>query len=246
VGALPYLPDVLARGAAFRNLPGSGDRARGKVGPDGSATAAVPYVTLDDPNPRAGSATLVSYGGDSDWQDVHPFRFALEEGDGPPLWNSAERLLTVYLPKGTSKTVLMSSYLHPEDLKLMGVWQWIREGIEVGTVFLPGQQHLIPGSDSERVAHILQRAVEGALMLTPALASLVHAVQQPVGIPEFVPLTVRRADLGRDARPAAHDAEVDLTDWGGDGRRDVCGAGCMAPMPGCWAAFGCTAPALPR
>ena len=80
VDDLPYLPDVLARGAAFRNLPGSGDKTRGKVAPDGGAAAPVAFETLDDPNPRSGSATMVSYGGESDWQEMQPFRFALEEG----------------------------------------------------------------------------------------------------------------------------------------------------------------------
>lgn len=196
VYALPYLPDVLARGAAFRNLPGSGEKTRGEVAPDGGAAAPVPYETLVDPNPRAGSATMVSYGGDTDWQEMVPFRFALEEGDTSPVWDGATRLLTAFLPKGTTKTVLLSSYMNPEDLKLMGVWQWIREGIEVGTIFLPGQQHLNPGTDTELVAHILQRAVEGGhwMICPPRVLKLVHAVQQPVGIPTFVPLTVRRAD----------------------------------------------------
>jgi hypothetical protein len=196
VDALPYLPDVLARGAAFRNLPGSGDRTRGKVGPDGSAAAPVPYETLVDANPRAGSATMVSYGAETDWQEMLPFRFALEEGDGAPIWDGASRLLTAFLPKGTSRTVLLSSYMNPEDLKLMGVWQWIREGIELGTIFLPGQQHLNPGTDTELVAHILQRAVEGGhwMLCPPRPLKLVHAVQQPVGTPTFTRLTVRRAD----------------------------------------------------
>ena len=196
VDALPYLPDVLARGAAFRNLPGSGDKTRGRVAPDGGAANPVAYETLGDPNPRSGSATMVSYGGESDWQKMQPFRFALEEGDGAPVWDGTSRLLTAFLPKGTTKTVLLSSYMGPEDLKLMGVWQWIREGIEVGTVFLPGQQHLSSGTDTELVAHILQRAVEGGhwMVTPPRTLKLVHAVQQPVGIPTFVPLTVRRAD----------------------------------------------------
>ncbi len=44
------------------------------------------------------------------------------------------------------------------------------------------------------IAHILQRAVEGGhWMLTPPhLLTLVHAVQQPMGLPGFTRLTVQR------------------------------------------------------
>lgn len=196
VEVLPYLPDVLARGAAFRNLPSSGEGTRAMVTPDGFRARPVPYETIDDPNPRSGSATMVSYGGGDDWQEMLPFRLALEEGEQAPLWDATRRLLTVFLPKGSMETVFLSSYLNPEDLKLMGIWQWIRQGIEAGAMFFPGQQHLWPGSDSELVAHILQRAVEGGhwMLTPPRILKLVHAVQQPIGIPEFVALTVRRAD----------------------------------------------------
>jgi hypothetical protein len=87
LGDLPYLPDVLARGAAFRDLPESGSWTRGRVAPGGGAEAPVAYVTLDDPNPRAGSATLVSFGGEADWQQMRPFRLALAEGATGPRWD---------------------------------------------------------------------------------------------------------------------------------------------------------------
>jgi hypothetical protein len=145
---------------------------------------------------------------------------------------SANRLLTAFLPKGTTKTVLMSSYVEAEDLKLMGVWQWIREGIELGTIFLPTQQQLFPGADQELVAHILQRAVEGGhwMLDPPRVLKLVHAVQQPIGVPEFVPLTVRRAEPSSVADPLVTMPELDptrreelatLTGWRRSGSTDA-------------------------
>lgn len=225
LAGLPYLPDVLARGAAFRNLPGSGDRTRGKVAPApaSTGTAPVPYEPLGDPNPRPGTATLVGYAGEEDWRETIPFRFVLEEGEGPPVWDADNRVLKTYLPKGSAKTVLLSSYVNPEDLKLMGVWQWIREGIEIGTIFLPVQQHLT--SNADIVAHILQRSVEGGhwMITPPRNIKLVHAVQQPVGIPQFVPITVRRADPAQwpaeplltmpEVYPTASEENAAITGW---------------------------------
>src|SRR5262249_15249523 len=102
VDPLPYLPDPLARAATFRNLPGT----------------------------PAKSATRIEFGGRDDWQNVKPFRLALEHGDGPPQWNPADTLLTVALPKGRTQVVAMSSCCDAEDLKVMGVWGWLREQIE--------------------------------------------------------------------------------------------------------------------
>ena len=61
-----------------------------------------------------------------------------------PSWDLAERLLTVYLPKGQTRVVPLSSYVTADDLKLKGVWQWLREYIERITVFDPQRQFLQP------------------------------------------------------------------------------------------------------
>ena len=86
---VPYLPDPLARGAAFRDLPGTPERSIGAVAPGTGGALPVPYRTLDDPNPRAGSATLVDFGGGTDWKQRRPFRISLEDGAGPPAWDPA-------------------------------------------------------------------------------------------------------------------------------------------------------------
>ena len=104
--------------------------------------------------------------------------------------------MTGFLPKGTAKTVLLSSYLNPEDLKLMGVCSGFVKASSWAQCSFRVSSTSSPGTDTELVAHILQRAVEGGhwMLSPPRMLKLVHAVQQPMGVPTFVPLTVRRAD----------------------------------------------------
>ena len=204
--ALPYLPDPLSRGAALRDLPGAPSGTIGKVAPGAGAGAAlaaehVPYAALSDPNPRPGSATLISFGDGGDWQQTRGLRLALaeptpEQAGSSPHWDPAQRLLTVYLPKGQTRVVPLSSYLSADDLKLMGVWQWLREYIERITVSRPQPQYLQPGAAVDEIAHVLQRAVEGGhwMLTPPRLLTLVHAVQQPLGRPSFTGLSVGREE----------------------------------------------------
>jgi hypothetical protein len=184
---VPYIPDALARGAALRDLPGAPPLSVGTARPDDGLAGALPYQPIADTNPRPGSATLVSFGGEADWQATLPFRLELQDGDGPPSWDAASRTLAVRLPKGRTAVVPLSSYLTPADLKLMGVWQWLRERIEQLSVSEASRQVLQDPGEADRVAHILQRAVEGGhwMLSPPHLLTLVHAVQQPLGVPEF-------------------------------------------------------------
>src|SRR6267143_1262049 len=116
IDALPYLPDLLSRGAAIRDLPGSGNASIGRVAPDDPLTAPVEYSMLTDINPRPGSATLVSFNATGEWQDTVGFRLALDElpageTDARPQWNPGARVLTVYLAKGYTAVVPLSSYM---------------------------------------------------------------------------------------------------------------------------------------
>lgn len=206
IDALPYFPDPLSRGAAFRDLPGTPEGSIARVVPDGGADAAIEYNPLSDPNPRPGSATLISFGESGNWEDTRGFRFALadpapDQTDLRPHWDPAERLLTVYLAKGETRTVPLTSYLNRADLKLMGVWQWLREYIERITGTNPQPNYL--RRDADQIAHVLQRAVEGGhWMLTPPhLLTLVHAVQQPIGRPEFTALGVHHSTEKYDTDP---------------------------------------------
>src|SRR5207302_4843397 len=89
-----------------------------------------------------------------------------------------------------------TSYLSADDLALMGQWQWLRQFIERITVTDPRPEFLQPGGNMDRIAHVLQRAVEGGhwMLTPPRVLTLVHAVQQPIGRPAFQPLDVTHAD----------------------------------------------------
>jgi hypothetical protein len=208
IDPLPFFPDPLSRGAALRDLPGTPSGAIGRAVPDTGAEARVDYNLLSDPNPRPGSATLISFGESGDWEQTRGFRFVLadpppNETDPRPDWDPVGRVLTVHLQKGQTRVVPLTSYMNPDDLKLMGVWQWLREYIDQLTVNDPQPAYLRPGSDADRIAHVLQRAVEGGhWMLTPPhLLTLVHAVQQPIGRPEFTAAAVHHEPTDRDLVP---------------------------------------------
>ncbi|MFI5591867.1 hypothetical protein ACIA5G_42935 [Amycolatopsis sp. NPDC051758] len=110
--ALPYLPDVLSRGAAFTGLPGTAD---GEV------------VTGDfDPVPLLGS-----------WPDYRPFRLRVVEGTGKPKFDALFRVLTVQVPKGRTFDVGYSSILADADVDLLGPWKWLTDAVAAGTVTLP-------------------------------------------------------------------------------------------------------------
>jgi hypothetical protein len=75
----------------------------------------------------------------------------------------------------------------------MGVWQWLREFIEYLTTEQAQPEFVRPFATKDRIAHILQRAVEGghAMLTPPQLLTLVHAVQQPIGQPQFTRLNAQ-------------------------------------------------------
>jgi peptidoglycan hydrolase-like protein with peptidoglycan-binding domain len=194
IPTLPYLPDPLARGAALRDLPGTPDGSIGTIQPPFAPGAGtLQYTPLPDANPRPGSATLIGFGGDQDWRSTLPFRLAVDEGNGPPRWDAIRRVLTVFLAKGATGLVPLSSYMTAADVKLMGVWQWLREYADAlahGQA-AQGEQSF---STADTFAHIIQRAVEGGhwMLTPPRLLTLVHAVQQPIGRPGFVGLRSRQ------------------------------------------------------
>lgn len=208
IDELPFLPDLLSRGAAIRDLPGTPTGSIGRVSPTDSDSGQVKYTPLSDPNPRPGSATMIGFGGNSDWQETIGFRFSLvepahDQTELYPHWDPDERLLKLYLPKGITKTVPISSYMSADDLKLMGVWKWIREYIDRITVTNPEPRSLQPGQASDRIAHVLQRAVEGGhwMLTPPKLITLVHAVQQPIGKPAFTPFNSDFEELSWNQNP---------------------------------------------
>jgi hypothetical protein len=107
----PYLPDAIARGAAFQGLPGT------TPGPTGLFT--------------------VDFAKGKPWPEYNPFRVILRQSAnelgpaGPPEVGSDETgpYLIVELAKADIFQVRLSSTLYEEDLSLLGVWAW-RENAE--------------------------------------------------------------------------------------------------------------------
>jgi hypothetical protein len=182
-----YLPDPIARGAAFRNLPNTPDNTSGRVGSGGLS-----YSVLPDVQPRAGSVTYIDFG--TAWPERQAFLLTMQEGKASPAWDIGNRVLTLSLPKGALTTVDLSSYISESDLLLMGIWAWLREYFEARELaaMQGGAAEFAVGATSDFVALLTRLILEGGHdMITPARTlTLVHAVQQPLGIPEFVQLPV--------------------------------------------------------
>lgn len=213
---LPYLPDVWARGVALRDLPGTPSGCLGRIDTF-TATGPVTFEQLDDPNPRPGSVLLISFGASNNWQSMQGLRLALNEPVGaatkPPHWNAETRTLTVFLPKGARCIVPVSCFLLPTDLPKMGIWQWFQEEAAARQRQQPRPPTLTPGQAVDKLAHILQRTVEGGhWMLTPAvLLELVHALRQPLGQPLFQPLKVNQRPTFRAVMATEQTLQTALT-----------------------------------
>jgi hypothetical protein len=171
---LPYLPDVFARGAAFRALPGANAATAGAVQlPDNTISLRLPF--------------------DGAWPDAQPFRIQIIERaggvdqdscqqtftDGPePKWDADARLLTIFLPKAMVAKVQYSNVISKDDLQQMGIWKWLRESatasqVDALTAFNEGG---------------------GLWMITPfRTLTLVHAVQQPLCAPRFLKVAPLRS-----------------------------------------------------
>ena len=115
-----------------------------------------------------------------------PFRLQLAEGNGPPAWDGAQRVLTVQLPKAGVATVRLSSYVNKDDLALLGVWLWSVDFLK--------SQATQPGDDAQLqiILGILTFTATSGLLwgITPNRElTLVHAVQQPLLAPTVLSFT---------------------------------------------------------
>ncbi len=95
---LPYLPDVLSRGALFRGLPGSGAPLRVSFGYDSGQT----------------------------WPNAQPFDLVLGEGSGAPSFNKGARNLNVQLAKGDVVETRLNSYIATSDVLQMALLEWMK------------------------------------------------------------------------------------------------------------------------
>jgi hypothetical protein len=206
---VPYLPDPIARGAAFSNLPNTPDNTQGVV-----TGGALSYVTPPDVQPATGSVTHIGF--QAGWPDSRAFRIRIADGQSEPSWQDATRVLTVSLAKADSVTVGLSCYVDPQDLELLGVWRWILEAYESAQALT-----LQAGSGSgivdlaDEYALLTRLVLDGGHeMLTPQLdVTLVHAVQQPLGRPSWRRLPIIHDPQSPGAVPGLGNAFWEITAW---------------------------------
>ena len=207
----PICPTCCRAGRRSATCPAAGDATVGRAAPDDPAGR---RRRLHDPRRHQSASRL----GDAGLVQRRPttgsrrtgFRLALAEpagrrGDAAPEWDPATRAADGVPAKGQTAVVPLSSYMTPDDLKLMGQWQWLREFVDLAPSSARSPAHLLPGQPVDLIAHVLQRAVEGGhwMLNPPTLLTLVHAVQQPIGRPAFAALNVDHSD--RDRRRHAAD-----------------------------------------
>ena len=116
------------------------------------------------------------------WPDWRPFRVRLQglpAGAVPaqPQWDATDRLLTVQVPQGESFSVRINSYFLPEDLEQMAIWSWTE------------------AASPANLAQLKAEAEKGRnwLHLPFRTLLLIHAVQQPLAIPQLSALAVSPA-----------------------------------------------------
>jgi hypothetical protein len=215
---VPYLPDPIARGAAFQNLPNTTDETSGTL-----VGGHLHYTTIPDVQVQKGSFNQIDFGSFTridfgpTWPDRKAFRIVTSEGGGQPVWDPATRVLHVYLPKAEMTEVPLSCYLNEGELSLMGIWDWMRQFIEAEETYAmqnTGAGEAVPlGADA--FALLTRWVLEGGHpMLTPSLQlMMVHAVQQPIGRPEFTLLPVVHQPSQPIAASALRNGFSPITAW---------------------------------
>ena len=188
--SLPYLPDPLSRGATLRGLPHS---VPGTVARTVVSQGLVTEQFYDDKAPPE-PVTMLDFGFGAVWPDPAAFRLALTEGQQSPQWDAGQRVLTVFLQKAEVNTFKLSSYPDKTDLKLMGVWKWITEAVQKDIALNLHDADALEELTRELI-RLTDAAVQGRLWtLTPYRnISLVHAVQQPLGLPLISSLGASRS-----------------------------------------------------
>ncbi|HKO63473.1 MAG TPA: hypothetical protein VJV03_20075, partial [Pyrinomonadaceae bacterium] len=148
-----YLPDPSARGVVLLGLPG------------------LPPEEIVEPGVKI--VNKIPF--DGAWPDPLPFRLRLvaiaaTAAPAEPLWDNVNRVLTVELPEAQKAVVRVNSYLHGDDLKRQGVWQWTEQ--------------VAPAN----LAQVEADTVAGRSWLHAPWReiTLVHAVQRPLAAPKAI------------------------------------------------------------
>jgi hypothetical protein len=192
---LPYLPDPLAVGVALWGLPHVPFGKVGRLDPSGRLSYDQ-HTDLPPSTLRAlGDLTQLDFGPES--PDRRPFRLQLAEGDGPPTVmsetvqvgpNQVEaRVLRVCLPKAQSRTIRLSCYPTEAGLEALAVQHWI-------TAWANDPAN---GATPDQKAALTAAASGGLALLSPQREiTLLHAVQQPLVVPDLGQLTVNNRPPG--------------------------------------------------
>ncbi|MDD8020540.1 MAG: hypothetical protein PHU81_05050 [Acidobacteriota bacterium] len=166
-----------------------GDQIELPYFPDPWATGAcvrgLPYGASDP--------MMIEFNGD--WPDFRPFRLRLEEGSQFARWDDSSRVLTVYLKKGESVTLRISSYFPQRFLGIQGLYRWLEkpERVLPQKVLKPprglpeGQIKTlktlqVPRIDLTRINTISAQG-RNWLMTPFREITLIHATVQPIGRP---------------------------------------------------------------
>ena len=179
---VPYLPDPHARGAVLFGLPGLEQGQAALIDATGRLTVTQTPLVPSTGLPSADVTTLgpmTQVGFCDDWPERRPFRLRVAGVPAPPAltpppqWDSAARVLTVFLPQSEQVTVRLASFLNPGDVSVLGQWSWLVSSLAAQS----------PPVTLDPAA--LELAAAGALwMLTPpATITLVHATQHPLKAP---------------------------------------------------------------
>jgi hypothetical protein len=184
---ITYLPDPLVRGATLCNLPGL---AAGSLAIAG-ATSVLQMATLSA-DIAADSVLVVDFAADGEWPERASFRLSLAEGDVPPQWDSAARVLKVFLPKGTESVVSLSAHPSESGPAQHGIAAWIAEQ-------LVAQRTAGVMPSDVKLAAVQQRFSLGIdpTLSPPRQLRLAHAVPQPVSVPVLTDFAVAGRLAGR-------------------------------------------------
>jgi hypothetical protein len=164
---LEYLADPMAAGVVFSLDP---DSPRKNLG--GNWTPGVPhFYSFYDDREYSDPATLPVIGFDL-WKAPKSFRIQLVESDTAgakvPNWNAARRILSFYLPKGEMATLRYACFWRPEDLQnKSGLFSMLNTA--------PNASARGPVLQSQHWMSSPWRRL-----------TLVHAIQQPLNVPEIV------------------------------------------------------------
>ncbi|MEV0404027.1 hypothetical protein [Actinoallomurus sp. NPDC050550] len=179
--AVPYITDVLARGVAFRGLPGT----------DADEIFSVDF------------ANLLPLGG------PNAFRIRLINGAGKPNYDRVSRVLTVRVPPGETVDVAYSSRMNDADVDLLGVWNWfVRSGHtpsggrtveDLRKLAAQGQLWQLTPPKTLRLSHAVIQPIAPPAYVKPV------AVRQPGDT------TARIIDVLKFHRASTHHVDVEAT-----------------------------------